>query len=123
MKETEKFLDSYAIIEILKNNPGYAKAAEAEPVSTRLNLIEVAYHLLSELPKEKAVQIINSLKIKSLEIQENHVTKIAVFRKEHAKKNLSYIDCIGYVLAKENNIPFVTGDKQFQGMENVEFIK
>ena len=123
MKETEKFLDSYAIIEILKNNPAYEKTAEAEPVSTRFNLIEVAYHLLSELPKEKAALIINSLKIKTLEIQETQITKIALFRKEHAKKNLSYIDCIGYVLAKENNIPFVTGDKQFQGMENVKFLK
>ncbi|MDP2973741.1 MAG: PIN domain-containing protein, partial [Candidatus Diapherotrites archaeon] len=116
MKETEKFLDSYAIIEILKNNPNYASIAEATPVSTRVHLIEVAYHLLSQLPKEGAATIINSLNIKTVEIQENQVLKIAAFRKEHAKKKFSYIDCIGYVLAKENSLPFVTGDKQFEGM-------
>lgn len=33
------------------------------------------------------------------------------------------VDCIGYVYAKENGLRFVTGDKEFEGMENVEFVK
>ena len=123
MKETEKFLDSYAIIEILKNNPNYEKIAEATPVSTRTHLVEVAYHLLSEMPEEKASKILDSLNMKTIEIQENQTLKIAAFRKEHAKKKFSYIDCIGYVLAKENSLLFVTGNRQFKEMPNTEFIK
>lgn len=123
LEGTRKFLDSYAIIEILKRNPEYARFAEATPVSTRVNLVEVAYHLLEDFPKEKAAEIIKSLRIETLEIQEEQTAKIAIFRKEHAKKKFSYIDCIGYVLAKNNGISFVTGDKQFEGMPNVEFEK
>ncbi len=123
MTVTEKFLDSYAIIEIMKNNPNYQNMAETVPVSTRINLVEVAYHILQDCPREKAAQIIKALKIKTIEIQENQIEKIAAFRKEHSKQKFSYIDCIGYILAKENNLVFVTGDKQFEGMPNVEFRK
>jgi len=123
LKGTRKFLDTYAIIEIMKGNPAYSKFAEATPFSTRTNMVEVAYHLLESCPKEKAENIIRSLRIEVLEIQENQVAKIAWFRKEHSKKKFSYIDCIGYVLAKENSMEFVTGDAAFEGMPNVEFAK
>jgi len=86
-------------------------------------LVEVAYCLLRDFKKEKASAMVNSLGIKVLEMRAGHVMKIASFRKGQSKKKLSYIDCIGYVLAKENGIPFVTGDMQFEGMANVEFIK
>lgn len=123
MKETEYFLDSYAIIEILKSNPDYEKFSEVSAVSTRINLVEVAYHLLRSFSEEKAARILNSLKLKVIEIEESHVYKIAFFRKENAKKKFSYIDCIGYVLAKENSMKFLTGDSQFKNMPNVEFVK
>ena len=117
------FLDSYAIIEILKSNPNYERFSDVALVSSRINLVEVAYHLLESFPKEKAAEIISSLKFSILEIQEKQITGIAVFRKENAKKKLSYIDCIGYRLAQENGLKFVTGDKEFEKMPNVEFVK
>ncbi|MBU2100045.1 PIN domain-containing protein [Candidatus Micrarchaeota archaeon] len=123
MKETEYFLDSYAVIEILKSNPNYEEFSEITPVSTRINLVEVAYRLLDSFSEEKVVKILGSMKIKCLEIEESHVSKIAVFRKNNSKKRLSYIDCIGYALAKENNLKFLTGDKEFKNMPNVEFVK
>ena len=45
------------------------------------------------------------------------------FRKEQKKKDLSYTDCIGYIYAARNNMKFLTGDKEFEGMKNVEFVK
>ncbi|MFH1587853.1 MAG: PIN domain-containing protein [Candidatus Diapherotrites archaeon] len=123
MNGKEKFLDSYAIIEIIKENQNYKPFKEAVAVTGKANLIEVAYSLLQDFQKETALIILGSLKIKTLEIEDNQITKIAVFKKEHAKKKFSYIDCIGYILAKENGIAFVTGDKEFEGMPNVEFVK
>ncbi|MFH1224439.1 MAG: PIN domain-containing protein [Candidatus Diapherotrites archaeon] len=123
MKGTENFLDSYALIEILRGNPRYAAIAEYTAVSTVANLVEVAYCLLYEFPKEKVSEMVNSLGIKVLDVRADHVMQVAEFRKEHSKKGFSYIDCIGYVLAKESRLPFVTGDRQFEGMPNVEFIK
>jgi len=35
-------------------------------------------------------------------------------------KKLSYVDCIGYIMAKSRNIRFLTGDEQFK---NAKFIK
>lgn len=123
MKEKNYFLDSYAIIEILKSNPDYEKFSDVALVSTRINLVEVAYHLLESFPKQKAGEIVSSLKFSILEIEEKQITAIAQFRKENSKKKLSYIDCIGYVLAKENGLKFVTGDKEFKELPNVEFVK
>lgn len=123
MKETEIFADSYAIIEMLKGNRNYARFSEMKLATTRLNLVEVAYCLLKEFPEEKVKEMIGCLAMNTLELADNEVMPIAAFRKEHARKALSYTDCIGYFLAKKNNIPFLTGDKQFREMPGVEFIK
>ena len=45
------------------------------------------------------------------------------FRLANKKKKLSYADCIGYQLAKEHGLKFLTGDKEFENLPNVEFVK
>jgi predicted nucleic acid-binding protein len=45
------------------------------------------------------------------------------FRLKEKAKRLSYVDAIGYQLALEKNAKFLTGDKEFKGMKNVEFVK
>ena len=32
-------------------------------------------------------------------------------------------DCIGYILAKRLSIKFLTGDKEFEKLDDVEFVK
>ena len=39
------------------------------------------------------------------------------------KRKPSYIDCIGYMVAKRLNIKFLTGDKDFEDLDNVKFVK
>ncbi len=34
-----------------------------------------------------------------------------------------YIDCIGYVIARRMGVLFLTGDKEFEGLESAEFVK
>jgi len=52
------------------------------------------------------------------------IIKMAMrFRYENKQKNMSMVDCISYFQAKELDIKFLTGDKEFEGMENVEFVK
>ncbi|MEK6960702.1 MAG: hypothetical protein AABX47_05990 [Nanoarchaeota archaeon] len=38
-------------------------------------------------------------------------------------RNVSMTDCISYVMARHMRIKFLTGDKQFEGEEGVEFIR
>ena len=39
------------------------------------------------------------------------------------KRNVSMTDCIGYVLSRRLGIKFLTGDKEFEDFEDVEFVK
>ena len=49
--------------------------------------------------------------------------KAAEMKLKFLKQRLSFVDCIGYILAKKNNAKFLTGDERFRHKENVEFVK
>ena len=38
-------------------------------------------------------------------------------------KKLSLVDALGYSYSRKLGIKFLTGDKEFSGMENVEYVK
>ncbi len=58
-----------------------------------------------------------------LEITDDVVFEAMQFRLQHKKKDLSYADSIGYVLAQRHGLRFLTGDRAFQGMDNVAFVR
>ena len=45
------------------------------------------------------------------------------FRYKNKTKKMSMTDCISYIMAGNLGIKFLTGDKEFKGMEGVEFVK
>ncbi len=45
------------------------------------------------------------------------------FRFINKNKNFSFVDCASYMCAKENNLIFLTGDKEFEDLPNAEFVK
>ena len=51
------------------------------------------------------------------------VMESILFRKRNNKRNLSYADCLGYVIAIKRGIKFLTGDIQFKDLPDVVFIK
>ncbi len=57
------------------------------------------------------------------EITDDIIKSACEFRLINKEKELSYVDCIGYIIAKKLNIKFLTGDKDFENINNVEFIK
>ena len=44
------------------------------------------------------------------------------FRFSNKQKNISFFDGVGYCYAEENNLLFVTGDREFKSMKGVKFI-
>ena len=64
-------------------------------------------------------------KVEKIAISVNRtiLIKAVKFRHENKKRNLSFFDCVGYIFAIENNMKFVTGDRQFEDREGVEYIK
>jgi hypothetical protein len=116
------FFDSFAIIELIIGNPNYAKYIDEEATLTLFNLVEVYYSALNNLDEQKAEEIYNKYKEAVVEVEDNVLKEAIKFRKKHKKSDLSYTDCIGYIYALSNDLKFLTGDKQFKDLENVEFV-
>ena len=121
--ETAYFFDSYAIIEIIKKNNNYSPYLDKDINLSIFNLAEIYYSVLNSYNEEKANEIYELYKEGVVEISDDILKKAMKFRKENKKKNLSYTDCIGYIYALENNMKFLTGDKEFERMKNAEFVK
>ena len=117
------FFDTYAIIEIIKENKNYERYKEEEMITSILNLGELYYSLLKEKDEKTADSWHEKLKQSAIMIDAEIVKKAMKFRRVNKEKKFSFIDCVGYALAKERNLVFLTGDEGFNGMENVEFVK
>ena len=116
------FFDTYALFEIMNDKPGYRKFAGEDMVTSILNLGELYYGLMRDGGAKFAQERYAKIKCMIIPVTEDSVKRAMEFRFANSHK-LSYIDCIGYQLAKENNLLFLTGDKAFEGIENVEFVK
>ncbi len=117
------FFDTYAFIEIFRGNINYSNFQNTDMVTTKLNLMEVYYWLLNKFGQEVADNFYDKTLEYTTEITDEIIKKAMQFRLEKKKQNLSYTDCIGYVVAKVNNLRFLTGDMQFKELDNVEFVK
>ena len=117
------FFDSYAVIEILKFNPNYLKYSNVNIVITTFNLVEICWSVLLDFGEEKMQEIYNRFKDCVYELDEPVIINAIKFRKKYKNRDLSYTDCIGYIFAKQNNLIFLTGDKEFKDLPNVEFVK
>lgn len=115
------FLDTYAIFEIINGNPNYKHIGEFELVTTVFNLAEFNYNLKKEKDKklvddytEKFFDLVIDVTLSDIQDAMDLKTM---------KRKLSIPDAIGYTVAKRLNVKFLTGDSDFEGMENVEFVK
>ncbi len=119
----EYFFDTYALFEIFRLNKSYLNYNFSGMVTTKLNLMELHYGLLNEHGREIAGNLFYRFADNCVEIQDSAIIEANHFRKENKRLKMSYIDCIGYTIAKSRNVKFLTGDKAFMGIENVEFVK
>ena len=117
------FFDSYAIIEIIKGNFNYEKFSGMDFITNSLNLAEVYYYLLKETDEDTASNIIKKFNFEFIEISPKIAIEAAIFRYKNKKLSLSYAICIGYTLALNNDLKFLTGDKGFEKFENVGYVK
>ncbi len=118
------YFDTYALVEIARGNPNYSKYSESVNIMlNKLNLMEYAYFLL-RIKKENRIQSLFNEYIKyNIEPSINALIEAVKFKLVQRKDKLSYIDCLGYMIAKENRVKFLTGDEKFRNMDNVEFVK
>lgn len=119
----EFFFDTYALFEIVHKNKDYSNYLRVGIITTKLNLMELHYRMLSLYGENYAEKTYERFKVFCVDVGDETIKKSNYFKLKNKKKRLSYIDCIGYIIAKMNNVKFLTGDTQFKNMDNVEFVK
>ena len=118
------FFDTYAFYEIIVGNPSYGEfTKDVKIVTTQLNLMELYYQLLSLYDNQTALGFFNRYEEFVIPINNDIIIDAMDFRKQNYKKDLSYVDCIGYTISKKMGILFLTGDNQFKDRQNVKFVK
>ncbi|MBS3163556.1 PIN domain-containing protein [Candidatus Woesearchaeota archaeon] len=117
------FFDTYAIIEMIKGNENYSKFKNAKMITAILNLIELHYALLKDFNEDKANYFLEKYSNYVIGLDIGIIKEANKFRLKNIKKKISTADSIGYVLSIKNGIKFLTGDQEFEGLENVEFVK
>lgn len=118
------FFDSYAFFELIEKNERYLPYADGVGiVTTRLHLMELHHHILKRHGKEKANFFYNRLVVYAQNPSDEVIMGASELKEAMKKKNLSYIDCIGYVMARSMGIPYLTGDKEFSDLDGVEFVQ
>lgn len=118
------FLDTYALYEIIAGNKAYKKYTSGVAlITTKLNLMELYYGLLINHNKKIAEKSYQAFREYVIEIDDETIKKAMEFKLANKEKNLSYVDCVGYTIANQRNINFLTGDKEFKDMEGVEYVK
>ncbi|MSS74902.1 type II toxin-antitoxin system VapC family toxin [Candidatus Pacearchaeota archaeon] len=117
------FLDTYALIEIANANEKFRKYTAENAMTSSFNLYELYYNLLKEMGKEQAQEYYQQFKQVLLKYNDETIFQASVFKQQHQKRRISYTDALGYILAQQNNLLFVTGDKEFEHISGVEFLK
>ena len=120
------FLDTFAIVEYLAGNKSFAPFFDGGRLATSvLNLAELYFRVLSEHGEDRAEAAYTAFRGFRTEVTESDVaTGMRLrLRARAAGTNLSYADAIGYAMAGRLGLKFLTGDRAFRTMPNVEFVK
>ncbi|MEK6874866.1 MAG: PIN domain-containing protein [Nanoarchaeota archaeon] len=118
------FYDTYAILGILKGDPAYTGYTKSIHIlTTIMNLYKAYFILLRERDTTAANIAIERFHQYCVPIYPQAIKEAARFKLAHSTDNISYVDAIGYVLAKHHHVQFLTGDKAFKNLPNVRFVK
>lgn len=118
------FFDSYALIEIYEGNSKYEKYKKVKVITSFFQLYETYYSLVRNNYTEDEIEnFFIKLKNFCINLDFKWIPESVRFRRKYIKRDLSYADCLGYVIAKDMKVKFLTGDKEFKDLENVEFVE
>src|SRR2546426_10873476 len=114
MVEVKKYLDTYALVEIIYQNPKFAHYLTAEFVVSDLTLAEFYGVLLKDESPELAEEWFKKLEPYALSVSRELLREAVKFRFDNRRRDISFFDAVGYVFAMRHGYLFVTGDKEFE---------
>ena len=117
------FFDTYAFYEIIKENKNYEKYLSVGIVTAKLNLFELYFGFLKDGNLDLAMSSLEKYYRFGQDFDQDVIREAAKLKKSLNKRKISMTDCIGYALAKQLEIGFLTGDEDFKDLDNVEFVK
>jgi len=118
------YFDTYALVEISLSNPKYSPYKDnIKVILNKLNLFELCYYFKRKGMIQRSKEIFQEYSKYNVDYDDEILMKAAEMKLKYLKKRISFVDCIGYLLAKKNNAKFLTGDEHFRNMDNVEFVK
>ncbi|MDO8459499.1 MAG: PIN domain-containing protein [Nanoarchaeota archaeon] len=123
MDEIKRCLDTYALVEIYLGNEKFAEYLNVDFIINDLTLAEFYGVLLREYGENEANLWLKKLERYALQVNRKVLIEAVKFRYEHKKQNISFFDAVGYMFSVKNGYYFVTGDKEFENLPNVEFKK
>lgn len=115
-------LDTYALLEMIGNNPKYAGLVDDSTVITDLTLAEFYYILCRRYDVRTADFWQRKFGPYCSPVSQDLLLQSVRFRVENKEKNYSFFDCVGYVFALEHGMQFVTGDRAFKGKPRVLYL-
>lgn len=114
------FLDTYALMEIAKGNENYRKYLSSNLYTSFMNLYELYHNMLKVTTEEAAQEIFFHFKqFLFSALKDEHLFHAAQFKLKNKKLNFSYVDALGYAIAIEERMKFLTGDRAFNGFDGV----
>lgn len=79
--------------------------------------------ILKDINEENAKKALSKYYGFVIDFDNEVIEKAAKLKKEQNRRELSMTDCIGYNIALQLGMKFLTGDEQFKNFPNVEFVK
>src|SRR3989344_2283486 len=95
------FLDTYALIEIIKGNESYNKILGEKLFTSLFNLYELYYSLLRDYNEETARRYFFQFKEIIIPMKDSYIFSASAFKLKNKKSKFSYADCLGYNMALE----------------------
>lgn len=117
----KRFLDTYALVEILNGNPACAEELDGAGTSI-FHLFELHVQVARLRDEATADLAFGDLRPLAAEVEDADVLAASRFKRANPKTRISYADALGYAMAKRRAVAFVTGDAAFRGMDGVRFI-
>ena len=115
-------LDTYPLVEIATGNEKFSSLLNEDFVIPDTTIAEFCYVLIQRYDETTADFWYRKLAAYCVPIPKDILIKAIKFRYLHKKKKLSFFDCAGYIFALENNYKFLTGDKEFENLKNVDYM-
>lgn len=116
------FFDTYALVERQMGSPAYKPYSEMPVFTHQFNLYEFASAIMKAADETRARKELALLSPNPLEAELDDLLVASRFRLDRAKQRISYVDALGYTLARKHEMKFLTGDKAFKGVEGVELV-